>query len=428
MNVLVLGSGGREHALSWAISRSPLCRQLFIAPGNAGTATLGVNVPLDLQKFAQIADLIDAHQIDLVIVGPEEPLVKGLVDFLKRECGPQLHVIGPQRTGAQLEGSKEFAKQFMQQHGIPTARYRSFTADTLDEGLAYLAEHPVPVVLKADGLAAGKGVYITDSIPEAQAVLVSMLEEQRFGAAGQKVVIEEFLAGIELSLFVLTDGKTALILPAAKDYKRIGEGDTGLNTGGMGAVSPVPFLSDDLAKRIQDQVVEPTVQGLAKDQIDFVGFLFIGLMIVDGQPYVLEYNVRMGDPETQAVLPRIQSDVLEMFLAAAQQQLDTYTLRVSSETAVGIVLVSGGYPETYQVGKIITGLEELDRHVLPFHAGTLQEGKHVITNGGRVIALTALGDTLEAALRHAKRAAETIQFEGKQFRRDIGKDLMDTKS
>lgn len=424
MNILVLGGGGREHALAWSIAKSVHCEQLFIAPGNAGTAQLGVNVPVSPEDFPAVRELIRERQIELVVVGPEAPLAAGLVDFLAQAFGQDLKVIGPKKQGAQLEGSKEFAKAFMQRHSIPTAKYRSFTADNLDEGLRYLEHHPTPIVLKADGLAAGKGVVITDDVQEAQAVLVSMIEEKKFGEASRKVVVEAFLEGIELSVFVLTDGKDYLMLPEAKDYKRIGQGDTGLNTGGMGAVSPVPFLSPELRQTIEQQVVRPTVQGLKMDQIPFTGFLFIGLMITKGVPYVLEYNVRLGDPETQVVLPRITSDIVALFDLTAQQRLNEYPLRLSPQTAATVIAVSGGYPEQYEKGKVITGLSALQKQpVLPFHAGTKQEGSHVVTSGGRVLALTALGDDLETALARAQAAAATVQFDKKYYRKDIGFDL-----
>lgn len=424
MNILVLGSGGREHAISWALAQSSHCGQLFIAPGNAGTAGLGVNVPVWPENFPAVSDLIEEQNIELVVVGPEAPLAEGLVDFLRQECGTRVKIIGPKKVGAQLESSKEFAKQFMVRHQIPTARYQSFTEETLKEGLDYLKGHPTPIVLKADGLAAGKGVLITESVGEAQAMLASMIEEQKFGSASQKVVIEEFLEGIEMSIFVLTDGKNYITLPEAKDYKRIGEGDTGLNTGGMGAVSPVPFATPELMERIDREVVQPSVKGLEKDGIDFVGFLFIGLMIVEGNPYVLEYNVRLGDPETQVVLPRIESDLVELFDLAAQQRLDEYKLKVSPKTATTIIAVSGGYPEQYEKGKTISKLDKVSKDVLVFHAGTLQEGQRIVTNGGRVLAFTALDQDLKGAVRKSKLAAETAQFDKKYFRKDIGKDLM----
>ncbi|MCU0450934.1 MAG: phosphoribosylamine--glycine ligase [Bernardetiaceae bacterium] len=422
MNVLIIGSGGREHAFAWKIAQSPLCGQLYVAPGNAGTAQVATNVALG-DDFAAVADFCHQRQIGLLLVGPEAPLVAGLVDHLRAD--PRLApmgIIGPPQAGAQLEGSKDFAKQFMQRHGIPTARYQSFTLATLDQGLAYLGHHPLPVVLKADGLAAGKGVLIVTDHQEARQRLRQMLEEALFGPASATVVVEQFLAGIELSVFVLTDGQHYCILPAAKDYKRVGEGDTGLNTGGMGAVSPVPFADAAFMEKVENRIVKPTLAGLRAEGIPYVGFIFIGLMNVQGEPYVIEYNVRMGDPETEVVVPRLQSDLLELLHLTAQGRLAEATLQVDPRTATTIMLVSGGYPGGFAKGKPMTGWPQLTE-VLPFHAGTVAHGDQVLTNGGRVLALTALAPSLPEALARANAAAQTIDFEGKYYRRDIGFDL-----
>ncbi len=424
MNILVLGSGGREHAISRNLAQSLKCNQLFVAPGNAGTAALGTNVAVSPEDFLAVAELIRQKSIKLVVVGPEVPLVRGLVDFLENEFGKEeLFVVGPKQQGAQLEGSKEFAKQFMEKYDVPTAKYRSFTTENLAEGLAYLDHHPTPIVLKADGLAAGKGVLITESVEEAKAALSEMIEAQKFGEASQKVVIEEFLNGIEMSVFVLTDGKGYITLPEAKDYKRIGEGDTGLNTGGMGSISPVPFATPEFMKKIDAEVIQPSVRGLQEENMDFVGFLFIGLMIVGDVPYVLEYNVRMGDPETQSVFPRIASDVVDLFVAAAKGKIDQYKLQVRPEAAATVIAVSGGYPEAYQKGKTITGLDQISSETLISHAGTAQKENGIVTSGGRVLAFTTLDASAKKALSKSRQAAESVQFEGKYFRRDIGFDL-----
>lgn len=424
MNILILGSGGREHAFAWKLSQSPLCDTLFVAPGNAGTAQIATNLAVGYTDFAAVAAAVRQYAIDLLIVGPEEPLVKGIVDYLHQQPDlANLRIIGPNAEGAQLEGSKDFSKLFMQRHGIPTAASRTFTVETLDAGLAYLETHTLPVVLKADGLAAGKGVVIADTVAEAQATLRDMLDGQKFGEAGSKVVVEQFLRGIELSLFVLTDGENYKILPEAKDYKRIGEGDTGPNTGGMGAVSPVVFANESFLRKVEDKVVKPTLAGLQQEGIRYQGFIFIGLIKVNGEPFVIEYNARMGDPETEVVLPRIQNDFVELMVATADGELDKITLQVSPQTAVTTVVVSGGYPDVYEKGKIISELERLGE-VTAFHAGTLAQNGHVLTNGGRVLALTAQANSLENAVRRSQEAARMVQFDGKQYRKDIGLDLI----
>jgi phosphoribosylamine--glycine ligase len=424
MNILILGSGGREHAFAWKLSQSPLCSALFVAPGNAGTAQVATNLPIKFTDFPAIAAAVREHDIELVIVGPEEPLVKGVVDYLHQQPGlADLGIVGPDAEGAQLEGSKDFSKQFMARHGVPTASSRTFTAETLVDGFAYLETHSLPVVVKADGLAAGKGVIIAETIAEAKAAVADMLDGQKFGEAGNKVVIEQFLRGIELSVFVLTDGEHYKILPEAKDYKRIGDEDTGPNTGGMGAVSPVVFANSSFMAKVEEKVVKPTLAGLKQDGIQYKGFIFVGLMKVNGEPYVIEYNARMGDPETEVVLPRIQTDFAELMLATANGELDQVTIQVSPQTAVTTVLVSGGYPDTYEMGKTISELERLE-DVTAFHAGTTQKNGLVLTNGGRVLAITAQANSLENAVRKSQEAARIVQFDGKHYRRDIGLDLI----
>lgn len=425
MNILILGSGGREHAFAWKMAQSPLCNQLFVAPGNAGTALVATNLPIGFNDQEAIAQAIQQHDIDLLVIGPEEPLVKGLVDYLRSHKKlSTLRIVGPDRHGAQLEGSKDFSKQFMQRYGIPTASSRTFTTETLDEGLVYLESHSLPVVLKADGLAAGKGVIIPDTVAEAKSVLTDMLAGGRFGEAGHKVVVEQFLRGIELSVFVLTDGITYKILPEAKDYKRIGEGDTGPNTGGMGAVSPVKFATAKFLNKVEEKIVKPTLAGLQKEGIRYQGFIFIGLINVKEEPYVIEYNARMGDPETEVVLPRIQTDFVELMRATADGELDKLQLQVSPQTAVTTVVVSGGYPDAYEKGKSIADLDILD-DVTAFHAGTKPGANgHVLTDGGRVLALTAVANSLENAVMKSQKAARAVQFEGKYYRKDIGLDLL----
>ncbi|GAB3268621.1 phosphoribosylamine--glycine ligase [Larkinella harenae] len=425
MNILILGSGGREHAFAWKIAQSPLCHKLFVAPGNAGTAFVATNLPIAFNDQEAIAQAIQEKEIDLLIVGPEEPLVKGLVDYLRsKKALEKLRIVGPDQRGAQLEGSKDFSKQFMQRYGIPTASSRTFTTETLEEGLAYLETHSLPVVLKADGLAAGKGVIISENVAEAKSVLTDMLAGGRFGEAGHKVVVEQFLRGIELSVFVLTDGVNYKILPEAKDYKRIGEGDTGPNTGGMGAVSPVKFATAKFLNKVEEKIVKPTLAGLQSENIRYQGFIFIGLINVKEEPYVIEYNARMGDPETEVVLPRIQNDFAELMIATAKGELDKIQLQVSPQTAVTTVVVSGGYPDAYEKGKSITELAGLD-DVTAFHAGTKPGfNGHILTDGGRVLALTAVANSLENAVMKSQKAARSVQFEGKYYRKDIGLDLI----
>ena len=421
MNILILGNGGREHTFCWKLSQSPQQPTLFIAPGNAGTAALGINLPISPTDFEAVASAITENKIDLIVVGPEAPLVAGIHDYIAAHPTlSHIPVIGPKQEAAQLEGSKAYAKAFMERHNIPTAPYKQFTADTLSEGLAYLETIPAPYVLKADGLAAGKGVLIIQDVEEAKASLTDMLANKKFGAASEQVVIEGFLDGIELSCFVLTDGEGHVTFPFAKDYKRIGERDTGLNTGGMGAVSPVPFNDDVFKQKIDERIIQPTLEGLKKDKIDFVGFVFIGLIRVGDDPFVIEYNVRMGDPETQVVLPRIENDMVELLAATAEKRLDKVSIQISSEAAATVVGVSGGYPEAYEKGKEITGISS---DALIFHAGTtLQDGK-LVTNGGRVLASTGFGTDVHDALTAAYANLTNVAFEGLYFRKDLGFDL-----
>lgn len=424
MNTLILGSGGREHALSWKIAQSPLCKSLFIAPGNAGTAHVGNNLPVAVDDFAGIKKIILDQKIDIVIIGPEQPLVLGLRDFI--ESDPAIShcmVVGPGQLGAQLEGSKDFSKAFMHKYGIPTAASATFTKEHLKEGKAFLKTMPKPYVLKADGLAAGKGVIITPDYDEACATLDDMLVNSMFGEASAKVVIEEFMAGIEVSVFVLTDGENYKILPEAKDYKRIYEKDEGPNTGGMGAVSPVPFADATFMRKVEERIVIPTLNGLKSEGIPYVGFIFIGLMNVDGEPKVVEYNVRMGDPETEVVIPRIKSDLLELLVATAQGKLNDTTLEVDLRTATTVMLVAGGYPGLYEKGLPITGLEN-NGSALIFHAGTKEQNGKIYTNGGRVITCTGLAAHMNDALHISNHAAEAIQWQDKFYRKDIGFDLV----
>ena len=423
MNVLLLGSGGREHALAWKLKQSEKLNNLFIAPGNAGTALLGQNVPISATDFPALKVFSLENSINMVVVGPEDPLVQGIYDFfLNDEEISRISVIGPSKAGAQLEGSKDFAKKFMLRHNIPTAQYKSVTLSTIDEGYAFLDTLAAPYVLKADGLAAGKGVLIISDLPEAKKSLYDMLSGM-FGAASQTVVIEEFLSGIECSVFVLTDGKSYKILPVAKDYKRIGEGDTGLNTGGMGAVSPVPFANDAFMQKVENQIVIPTVEGLRKEGIDYKGFIFLGLIKVGDQPKVIEYNVRMGDPETEVVMPRLQSDLLDLFLGVATETLGTKTLEEDPRCAATVMLVSGGYPEDYEKGKAVSGIEKVENSLV-FHAGTNLQDGIVKTSGGRVLAITSYGDSIETALRTSYESVKQIHFEGIYYRKDIGFDLV----
>jgi len=423
MNILILGSGGREHTLAYKINQSKLLNKLFIAPGNAGTKYLGTNLSLNLTDFNAIKQAILLHQINMVIVGPEVPLVQGFHDFVLADNEiNQVKVIGPQMAAAQLEGSKEFAKEFMMRHKIPTAKYKSFTAETLNEGFTFLENLTPPYVLKADGLAAGKGVVILNDLNEAKAELKAMLTDKKFGKASTKVVIEEFLDGIEMSCFVLTDGKNYVNLPNAKDYKRIGEGNVGLNTGGMGAISPVPFADDTFLNKVEERVIKSTINGLAEDNLPYVGFIFIGLIKIGDNPYVIEYNVRMGDPETEVVFPRIKSDVVALFQATANQKLNEFNLEIDNQTATTVMLVSGGYPETYEKGKTITGLDQVTNSIV-FHAGTKTNNNQIITNGGRVLAVTSFGDNFKNALAQSYKNIENIHFDKMNYRTDIGFDL-----
>jgi len=424
MNILLLGSGGREHAFAWKIAQSPRCNQLFVAPGNPGTAEIATNIPLGVTDFPGISKFIQTHGIDLLVIGPEEPLVKGLVDYLHAQAGmEQLLVVGPSQLGATLEGSKDFSKQFMLRNGVPTAAYATFHAHQLAEGLAYLEKQSLPIVLKADGLAAGKGVLICESLEEAKISLKEMLVDAKFGDASSKVVVEEFLTGIELSVFVATDGISYKILPEAKDYKRIGVNDKGLNTGGMGAVSPVPFADTEFLRKVEERVVKPTLAGLQAEGIKYVGFIFVGLMNVDGEPYVIEYNARMGDPETEVVLPRIKTDMVKLMKATADGKLDKIKLSINPKIAIATVSVAKGYPENYRKGDVIT-IPEAEKDTIIFHAGTkIATDGSVQTNGGRVIVTTGMARTLNSARKKSQAMAKKIIFDGKYFRNDIGKDL-----
>ncbi len=422
MNILLIGSGGREHTLAWKLKQSPRCSQLFIAPGNAGTATCGTNLPIAVSDFESIAEACIANNIDMILVGPEEPLVKGIYDFFKSKTGLEhIKVIGPSKEASQLEGSKAYAKAFMMRHNIPTAAYGEFTADKYLEGVEYIKAQSLPIVLKADGLAAGKGVLICKNHLEAIAEFELMLLRSKFGEAGKKVVVEAFLKGIELSIFVLTDGKHYVLLPEAKDYKRIGEGDTGLNTGGMGAVSPLPFVTPDFLQKVKERIIEPTIEGFKKDELDYKGFVFLGLMNDDGEPKVIEYNCRLGDPETEVVIPRIKNDLVELLVATAEQRLDTISIETDERAVATVVAVSGGYPGDYEKGKMISGLgDTVIEDCIIFHSGTKQQDDEIVTNGGRVLAVTSFGDNITEAVEQSNYMLEQLQFDGMYHRNDIG--------
>lgn len=423
MKILLLGSGGREHALAYKLAQSPKHTELFVAPGNAGTQQIAVNVAIGVNDFDKIKDFCLSHMIEMVVVGPEDPLVNGIYDFFKNDDKLQnIQVVGPSKQGALLEGSKEFAKEFLIKNNIPTAAYGSFTKDNIKDGFAFLEKLHPPYVLKADGLAQGKGVLILDDLAVAKEELSNMLLNEKFGSAGAKVVIEEFLDGIELSCFVLTDGRNYKILPTAKDYKRIGEGDKGLNTGGMGAVSPVPFADRELMHKIEERIVKPTIKGLQNDNIEYKGFVFIGLIKVNNEPYVIEYNVRMGDPETEVVIPRLKTDLAELFLTLENQTLDQVDLEIDERSAVTVMVVSGGYPEDYQKGKEISGIDSVEDAIV-FHAGTKFEDNKVFTNGGRVIAITSFGENFKEALKTSYKNIDKLHFENMYYRKDIGFDL-----
>jgi phosphoribosylamine--glycine ligase len=424
MTILLLGSGGREHALAFKLLQNQKCKTLYVAPGNAGTASIALNCAINPTDFESIKDFVIAKHVDMVVVGPEDPLVLGIYDFFKKDKAiNHIPVIGPSKKGAQLEGSKEFAKEFLIKYNIPTAAYQSFTAETVENGCSFLETLQPPFVLKADGLAAGKGVLIIQDVEEAKLELRNMLVHAKFGTASEKVVIEEFLDGIELSCFVLTDGKNYKILPTAKDYKRIGEGDTGLNTGGMGAVSPVPFADAVLLEKIETRIVKPTILGLQKEDIEYKGFIFIGLIIVKGEPMVIEYNVRMGDPETEVVMPRIKTDLVDLFLAVATGTLHEVSLEIDSRSATTVMLVSGGYPEEYEKGYEISGLEKVEDSLL-FHAGTTYQKGKIVSNGGRVLAITSFGNDFKEAIKKSYQNIEKLHFDKMYFRKDIGRDLL----
>ena len=429
MNILLIGAGGREHTLAWKIIQSPLCSKLFIAPGNAGTALCGTNLPIGVSDFDAIAEACSSNAIDMILVGPEEPLVKGIYDFFKNKPGfENVKVIGPSKEAAQLEGSKAFAKAFMKRHNIPTAEYEEFTADKYLEGIDYIKKQSLPIVLKADGLAAGKGVLICQNHLEAAAEFELMLLRSKFGEAGKKVVIEEFLKGIELSIFVLTDGENYVLLPEAKDYKRVGEADAGLNTGGMGAVSPLPFVTEEFLEKVKGSIIEPTIAGLKKDKLDYKGFIFLGLMNDGGEPKVIEYNCRLGDPETEVVIPRIKNDLVELLMATAAQQLHKIKIETDERAVATVVAVSGGYPGDYEKGKVILGLDDLVlEDCIIFHSGTKKEGDEIVTNGGRVLAVTSFGANITEAVEQANYMLEQLHFEDMYYRSDIGFEFLFNK-
>jgi phosphoribosylamine--glycine ligase len=423
MNILLLGSGGREHAFAWKIRQSPLCSALFIAPGNAGTGLLGENVNIAVTDFQAIKDFCVSRQVEIVVVGPEDPLVIGIYDYFKKESSLQnIIIIGPSAAAAQLEGSKAFSKHFMQRHNIPTASYAAFTDENFDEGLQYLQQHNLPIVLKADGLAAGKGVVICETVDHALEVFTAMIKERQFGEASARVVIEEFLKGIEVSVFVLTDGKDYKIIGHAKDYKRIGEGDTGLNTGGMGCVSPVPFVDNDFMQKVEKTIIAQTIKGISEENLEYRGFLFFGLIKVNDEPFVIEYNCRMGDPETEVVLPRLKNDLVELFIAVDKGNLQDQKIELDARACCTVMAVSGGYPGEYRKNIKISGLEniKMENDVLIFHAGTKQSGSDIVTNGGRVLAVSSFGNDIKEAVNKSKEVLNEISFEGMYFRKDIG--------
>ncbi|HET9055917.1 MAG TPA: phosphoribosylamine--glycine ligase [Chitinophagaceae bacterium] len=425
MNILLLGQGGREHALALKLSQSPLCTRLFIAPGNAGTAQCGINIEIASDDFEALKTICTREKIEMVVVGPEDPLVKGVYDYFKNDKNlNHIMVIGPSKQGALLEGSKAFAKAFMKKYDIPTAFYKEFTSENFAEGVGYIKQHEMPVVLKADGLAAGKGVIICQHPIEAIAEFELMVQQQKFGDASKKVVIEQFLSGIELSVFVLTDGINYVILPEAKDYKRIGEGDTGLNTGGMGAVSPVPFADEAFMQKVKQKIIEPTIEGIKKEGIEYKGFIFIGLIKVENEPYVIEYNCRMGDPETEVVMPRLKNDLVDLFIKTSQQKLNEAKIESDVRNTVTIVAVSNGYPGSYEKGKPITFPDTVDNDTIIFHAGTNTSNGQVITNGGRVLAITSYGSSVEDCVNKSSKVLEQIKYEGMYYRRDIGYEFM----
>lgn len=424
MNILILGSGGREHALAWKISESDQCDNLFIAPGNAGTAAVGKNIALDINNFAEVGTFCTEQDIAMLVVGPEDPLVNGIQDYFKKDEKLQhIQLIGPSAEGAKLEGSKAYAKRFMEKYNIPTAKYKEFTAVNFREGLTYIERQTPPIVIKADGLAAGKGVIIAQSHQEAKDAFTEMIQNKKFGAASSKVVIEQFLDGIEMSVFAVTDGKNYVLLPNAKDYKRIGEGDKGLNTGGMGAISPVPFADDNFLKKVEEQVVKPSIHGIDTEGFDYVGFVFFGLIKVDGEPFVIEYNCRMGDPETEVVLPRLENDLVTLLTKAAQKKINEVSVKIKDEHCATVILVSGGYPESYAKGKAIKGLETQNDSIV-FHAGTKQENNEIVTNGGRVLAISSFGKNLNEALSASYKTIDNLCFEDMNFRKDIGYEFL----